>query len=103
MLRRSSTFRPKPQQQKSLRSSFFRDGLVKTVEVTELGDVGLYTDDIRADFREGLVEFGLPAAGDKNVGPLFNELLCGREADAAATPVTREILFFNEDTIVLLL
>jgi hypothetical protein len=34
----------------------------------------------------GLVELGLPAAGDKNVGALFNEPLCGREADAAATP-----------------
>jgi hypothetical protein len=50
----------------------FRDGLVKTVEVIELGDVSLYAGDVRADPRGGLVELGPPAACDKNVSTLFN-------------------------------
>ena len=36
---------------------------------------GLYAGDVRAGLRDGLVELGLPAAGDKNVGTLFNEPL----------------------------
>jgi len=64
--------------------AFFRDGLVKAVEVVELGDIGLYAGDVRADLCDGLVDLGLAAAGDKHVGALFNEPLGGREADAAA-------------------
>jgi len=76
--------------------AFFRDGLVKTVEVIELGDVGLYAGHVRADLRDGLVEFGLPAAGDKNIGALFNEPLCGREADAAASACDDGDLVFQQ-------
>src|SRR5579864_5481869 len=78
--------------------ALLRDGLVETVEVIELGDVGLYAGDVRADLCDGFVELGLPPTGDEHIGALFNEPLGGREADAA-TAVTTAILFFNKDIL----
>jgi len=41
---------------------------------------------IGADFLNGLIELSLAAAGDEDISAFLNETLCGREADAAATP-----------------
>jgi hypothetical protein len=48
---------------------------------------------VLADLRDGLVELGLAATGDVDIGALFNEPLGGREANAAAAPVITAILF----------
>ena len=45
-----------------------------------------YAGDVLADLRDGLVELGLAATGDVDIGTLFDESLSGREANAAAAP-----------------
>src|SRR6266404_5009427 len=50
-----------------------RDGLVKTIKVSQLGNVSLNSRNVRADCPHGLVEFLLAAAGDD--GRLAFELL----------------------------
>jgi hypothetical protein len=66
--------------------TLLRDGLVEAVEIIELGDVGLYAGDVPSDLRDGLVEFGLAATGDEDIGALLNEPLGGRESNAAGAP-----------------
>ena len=73
-----------------------KDGLVKTVEIVALADIGLYADDVQADLRDGLVDLGLPPPGDKNVGTLFNEPFCGREANATASSGDHGDLVFQQ-------
>src|ERR1700730_9124569 len=53
-----------------------RDGLVKTIEVSQLGDVSLNSRNIAADCLHGLVEFLLAAARDEDIGALFDEEFC---------------------------
>jgi len=50
--------------------------LVKTIKVGEFGNVALNARNIAADCLHGLVEFLLPAAGDEDVGTLFDEEFC---------------------------
>src|ERR1700722_5049587 len=52
------------------------NGLVKTIKVREFGNVALNTRHIAPDGLHGLVEFLLPAAGNEDIGPLFDEKFC---------------------------
>src|SRR6266404_5804754 len=53
-----------------------RDGLVKTIKVSQLGDVSLNSRNVGADRIHGLVEFLLAAARDEDIGALFDEKFC---------------------------
>src|SRR5580704_3772350 len=53
-----------------------RNGLVKTIEVGQLGNVPLNAGNIAADCLHGLVEFLPPAARDEDIGALFDKKLC---------------------------
>src|ERR1700686_4841331 len=53
-----------------------RDGLVKTIKVSRLGDVSLNSRNVGADCLHGLVEFLLATARDEDIGALFDEKLC---------------------------
>src|ERR1700730_56302 len=57
-----------------------RDGLVKTIKVSQLGNVSLNSRNVDADCLHGLVEF-LLAAGDEDIGTLFGEELCRSQAN----------------------
>src|SRR5580692_11888817 len=52
------------------------DRLVKTIKVSQLGNVSLNSRNVDADCLHGLVEFLLAAAGDEDIGTLFGEELC---------------------------
>src|SRR5258708_12930726 len=51
------------------------DGFVETIKIVQFGNVALNARNIAADCLHGLVEFLLPAAGDEDVGTLFDEKL----------------------------
>src|SRR5258705_8498957 len=53
-----------------------RDGLVKTIKVSQLGNVSLNAGNVGADCLHGLVEFLLAAAGNEDIGTLFDEKFC---------------------------
>src|SRR5260370_41551221 len=53
-----------------------RDCVVKTIKVSQLGNVSLNSGNVGADFLHGVVEFLLAAAGDEHIGTLFAEKLC---------------------------
>src|ERR1700731_856184 len=57
-------------------SLHLRDGLVKTIKVSHLGNVTLNSRNVCADCLHGLVEFLLAAACDEDIGTLFDEELC---------------------------
>src|SRR5260370_17764035 len=50
-----------------------RDGLVKTIKVSQLGNVSVNSRNVGADCLHGLVEFLLAAARDEDIGTLFDE------------------------------
>src|SRR3989442_6814204 len=50
-----------------------KDGLVKAIKVSQLGNVSLNSRNVRADCLHGLVEFLLAAARDEDIGTLFDE------------------------------
>src|SRR5882724_10886441 len=50
--------------------------LVKTIEVSQLGNVSLNSRNVGADCLHGLVEFLLAAARDEDIGTLLDEKLC---------------------------
>jgi hypothetical protein len=52
------------------------DGLIKTIEVGQFGNVSLNASDVAADLLYGLVEFFPTTASDEDVGTLFYEKLC---------------------------
>src|SRR5882672_11196297 len=49
------------------------DGLVKTIKVSQLGNVPLNSRNVGADCLHGLVKFLLAAARDEDIGTLFDE------------------------------
>src|ERR1700681_4403448 len=53
-----------------------RDGFVKTIKVSQLGNVSLNSGNVGADCLHGLVEFLLAAARDEDIGTLLDEQLC---------------------------
>src|ERR1700734_441462 len=59
-----------------------RDGLVKTIEVSQLGNVSLNSRNVGADCLHGLVEFLLAAACDEDIGTLFDEKLRRRKSNS---------------------
>src|ERR1700722_10825095 len=60
-------------------TSYLSDGLVKTIKVSQFGNVSLNSRNVGADGLHGLVEFLLPATGDEDVGALFGEKFCGSQ------------------------
>src|SRR6267143_2298123 len=50
-----------------------RDDLVKTIKVSQLGNVSLNSRNVGADSLHGIVEFLPAAARDKDIGTLFDE------------------------------
>src|SRR3989449_10032007 len=52
-----------------------RDGLVKTIKVSQLGNVSLNSRNVGADCLHGRVEFLLAAAHDEDIGTVFDEQL----------------------------
>src|SRR5713101_2024684 len=58
---------------------YLRDGPVKTVKVSRLGNVSLNSRNVRADCLHGLVELLLAAARDEDMGTLVDEPLCGSQ------------------------
>src|SRR5216684_113099 len=59
-----------------------RDGLVKTIKVSQLGNVSLNSGNVGADFLHGVVEFLLAAARDVDVGTLSDEKFCRSQPNA---------------------
>src|ERR1700731_389423 len=60
---------------------YLSDGLVKTIQVGQFGNVSLNAGDVGADCLYGLVEFFLAAAGDEDKGTLFDEKLCRSQSN----------------------
>src|ERR1700682_1690184 len=58
-----------------------RDGLVKTIKVSQLGNVSLNSRNVDADCLHGLVKFLLAAARDEDIGTLFDEKFCRNQPD----------------------
>src|SRR6266403_3964539 len=58
-----------------------RDGLVKTIKVSQLGNVSLNSRNVGADCLHGLVEFLLAAARDEDIGTFFDEELCRSQSN----------------------
>src|SRR5271170_1932772 len=52
------------------------DRLVKTIKVSQLGNVSLNARNVAADCLHGLVEFLLSAARNEDISTLFDEKLC---------------------------
>src|SRR5260370_42056368 len=57
----------------------FKDRLVKTIKVSQLGNVALNSRNVGADCLHGLVEFLLAAARNEDIGTLFDEKLSRSE------------------------
>src|SRR3982074_3756941 len=55
------------------------DGLVKTIKVSQLGNVSLNSRNVGADCLHGLVKFLLAAARDEDIRTLFDKKLCRSE------------------------
>src|SRR5258708_26763267 len=58
-----------------------RDGLVKTINVSQLGDVSLNARNIAADCLHRLVEFLLAAASSEDICTLLDDKLCCNPAN----------------------
>src|SRR6267143_202762 len=58
-----------------------RDRLVKTIEVSQLGNVSLNARNVAADRLHGLVKFLRAAARDEDIGTLFDEKLCSSQSN----------------------
>src|ERR1700724_4623579 len=56
-----------------------RDALVKTIKVSQKGNVSLNSRNVGADGLHGLVEFLLAAARDEDIGTLFDEPFRSRQ------------------------
>src|SRR5438132_11682312 len=59
-----------------------RDGLVKTIKVSQLGNVSLNSRNVGADCLHRLVEFLLAAARDEDIGALFDEEPCRSQSNS---------------------
>src|ERR1700675_3512888 len=63
-----------------------RDGLVKTIKVSQVGNVSLNSRNVGADCLHGLVEFLLAAARDEDERALFDEKLCRSQPNPFRSP-----------------
>src|SRR6266576_3876909 len=59
-----------------------RDGLVKTIEVSQFGNVSLNSRNVGADCLHGLIELLLAAARDEDIGTLFDEKFSSSQPNA---------------------
>src|SRR4029077_2692146 len=57
------------------------DGFVKTIKVSQFGNVSLNPRNVGADCFHGLVEFLLPPARDEDIRTLLGEKLCRRQSN----------------------
>src|SRR5216683_5383243 len=57
------------------------NSLVKTIKVSQLGNVSMNSRNVGADCTDGLVEFLLAAARDEDIGTLFDEKLCSSQSN----------------------
>src|SRR6266478_4340983 len=55
--------------------------LVKTIKVSQLGNVSLNSRNVGADCLHGLVKFLLAAARNEDIGTLFDEKFCSGQAN----------------------
>ncbi len=62
------------------------DGLIKTIKVSQFGNVSLNSRNVGADCLHGLVEFLLAAARDEDERALFDEKLCRSQSDPFRAP-----------------
>src|SRR6202041_3579995 len=58
-----------------------RDSLVKTIEISQLGNIPLDSRNVAADGLHGLVECLLAAARDEDIGALFYEKFRRRKSN----------------------
>src|SRR5260370_25023425 len=58
-----------------------RDRCVKTIKVSQSGNIALNSRNIGADCVHGLVEFLLATARDEDIGTLFDEKLCRSQSN----------------------
>src|SRR5580692_131316 len=58
------------------------DGRVKAIKVSEFGNISLNARNVAADGLDGFVELLLAAAGDEDVGALFDEKFCGSQPNS---------------------
>jgi hypothetical protein len=61
---------------------YLRDGLVKAIKVSQLGDVSLNSRNVVADCFYGFVEFLLATAREKDEGTLFDEKFCRSQTNS---------------------
>src|ERR1700675_3102390 len=59
-----------------------RYGLVKTIKVSQLGNVSLNSRNVGADGPHGFVELLLATAGDEDIGTLLDEKLCRSQSNS---------------------
>src|ERR1700681_2955476 len=64
----------------------FRDGLVKTIKVSQLGNVSLNSRNVCPNAGHGRVEFLLAAACDEDVSTLLDEKLCRSQSNPFCSP-----------------
>jgi hypothetical protein len=66
---------------------FLGDCCEEAIEISEIGDIAPDRGDMRADRADCFVEFSLTAACNEDISAFLDELLRGRQSDAAAAPV----------------
>src|SRR5260370_13767331 len=72
-----------------------RDRLVKTIEVSQLGNVSLNARNVAADRLHGLVKFLRAAARDEDIRTLFDEQLCTSQSNPFAAACDGTALAFQ--------
>src|ERR1700730_17905884 len=63
-----------------------REGLVKTIKVSQFGNVSLNSSNVAADCLHGLIKFRLAAARDEDECALFDEKLCRSQPNPFRAP-----------------
>src|SRR6202140_4353117 len=71
------------------------DGLVKTIKVSQLGNVSLNSRNVGADCLHGLVEFLLAPARDEDIGTFFDEKLCRSQSNPFRSACDESDLVFK--------
>src|SRR4029077_1473386 len=74
---------------------YLRDGLVKAIKVSQLGDVSLNSRNVVADCFYGFVEFLLATARDKDEGTLFDEKFCRSQPNPFGAACNESNLIFK--------
>src|SRR5260370_3996513 len=72
-----------------------RDGLVKTIKISQLGNVSLNSRNVGADYLHGLVEVLLAPARDEDICTFFDENLCRSQSNPFGAASDEIDLFFK--------